>query len=104
MTDAPLGWIMIGAATIWAGKGVSALLASRRAAATSSRRERAEKWQWLALGALQVIIGLGFITGPAILWWLTSGLGALLGAWMFVTDVSPWLRSRLGRSSNHASS
>jgi hypothetical protein len=105
MTDAPAGWITIGTATIWAGKGVSALIASRRAAATPRRRERAQKWQWLALAALQVILGVWFLTDPsahpAVLWWLTAGFGALL-AWMFITDVGPWLRSRLRRSSSHA--
>ncbi len=107
MTDAPAGWIIIGTATIWVGNGVRALIVSRRAAATPCRRKRAQKWQWLALAALQVVLGVWFITGPsahpAVEWWLVAGFGAL-AAWMLITDVSPWLWSRLRRNSSHASS
>jgi hypothetical protein len=107
MTDAPAGWITIGAAAIWAGKSVSALMASRRAKTRPSRRDRAEKWQWLALAAVMVILGVWDIAGPsahpAVLWWITAGFGALLAS-LFITDIGPWLRSRLSRNSHHAPS
>jgi hypothetical protein len=53
MTEALAGWIIIGTATIWGGRGVSAQIAGRRAAARPWPRERARNWQRLALAALQ---------------------------------------------------
>lgn len=107
MTDALAGWIFVGTAMIWAGKGLRALTASRRAAAPSGYRERAQKWQWLAAAALQVSLGIWFITGPSahheVLWWLVAGSSVLL-VWMIITDVGPWLRSRLTSSSSHGPS
>lgn len=104
MTDATIGWITIGTAVIWAGKGISALIGSRRAAAPLGFRERSQKWQWFTLAAWQVISGIWFITGPssrrAVFWWLMAGFVVLL-AWIIVTDVQPWMRSRLTSSSSH---
>ncbi len=107
MSDALAGWITVGAAMIWAGKGVHALIASRRAAPPSGYAERAQKWQWLALAALQVSIGVWFITGPSahhgvFWWWLVAGFSALL-AWLLITDAGPWLKSRLTSSSSRGS-
>ena len=103
MTDAIAGWIVVGTAGICASKGLSALIAGRHAAAPSGHADRAQKWQWLVLAGLQMIIGVWFITGPsrhpAVQWWVTSGFGAL-AAWMLVTDFGPWLRSRLKGSSS----
>jgi len=97
-TDAVAGWMTIGAATIWGGQGVTALIASRRAPATSAPRERARNWQRLALAALQLILGVWFITGlstgyHAVFWCLIAGFGAMV-VWMLIVDVMPWLRSR----------
>ena len=104
-TEAVAGWITIGSATIWAGGGVSALIGNRRAAARSGPRERVRRWQRLALAALQLILGVWLITGPskgypAVFWWLIAGYGALL-AWMVITEVRPWLRSRGTARSTH---
>jgi hypothetical protein len=98
VTDAPAGWILIGTATIWAGKFIGALVASRGAASG----ERLQKWQWLAFAALQVIAGVRFITEPSphdgIPWWLAAAGVALL-TWMLITDAGLWLRSRMSRTS-----
>jgi hypothetical protein len=104
MTHALAGGIFIGAAVIWAGAGVRALIATRGATA-AGRRDRTQKWQWVALGGLQVAIGVWFVTGPskhpAGMWWLIAGQAAF-AVWMFLTDVRPWLRSRLRGNSGHA--
>lgn len=102
LSEAPVGWIFIASATMWAGKGIGALIASRRAPAKAGRGERAKKWRWLALAVLQVILGIRFITHSSahhgISWWLFyAGSGALL-IWMLITDVVLWLRSRLKSS------
>jgi hypothetical protein len=100
VTDAPAGWIILGTATISAGKFIGALVASRRAPSP----ERAQKWQWLALAALQVSLAVRFITEPSphdtVPWWIVAGGVALL-TWMLITDVGPWLRSRLTRTAGH---
>lgn|ERR1700722_1529970 len=109
VTDADAGWLIIAAAAIWAAKGVRAVIAGRRQTATPgrSRRDRAQKWQWLASAALDVVLGVWFLTGPSrhpsLSWWLGAGVGALL-VWMIITDFGPWLRSRLNGRSNHAPS
>lgn len=107
-TDVPAGWILITAAAIWAGKGVSVLIGSRRQAATAKQGDRSQKWQWLTLAAMQVILGVWFITGPSrhagISWWLLGAGFVALMIWMFVTDVGPWLRSRVRGRSSHESS
>ena len=109
VTYAEAGWLLIAAAAIWAVKGVRAVIADRRQTATPRRpgQERAQKWQWLALAAVQVGDGVWFLTGPsrhaALSWWLGAGIGALL-VWMIITDFGPWLRSRLNGRSKHAPS
>jgi hypothetical protein len=81
LTDAPAGWIFIGTAMIWAGKGVRALIASRRRAAPSGHGQRVQKWQWFGLAATQVTLGVWFVTDPSkhegLLWWLIAGFGCL---------------------------
>jgi hypothetical protein len=102
MTDALAGWIFISTATFWAGKGIRALIADRhRKPATRRNRAReAQKWQWLALAAVQLAIGVWDISGPSThptaQWWLVAAVGILF-IWLFITDVSPWLRSRMQR-------
>jgi hypothetical protein len=107
ITNAAAGWLTIAAAAIWVGKGVGAVIAGRRSAAPPSRRDRAQKWQWLDLGALQVALGIWFLTGPTrhpvLSWWLDAGFGVIF-VWMAITDFGPWLRSRLNRRSKHAPS
>jgi hypothetical protein len=98
VNDATAGWLFIAAATIWAGKGIGALIASRRRPAKAGRGERAQKWQSLTLAVLLATLGIRSITySPArrgTSWWLYAGTGALV-IWMLITDVVPWLRSRL---------
>jgi hypothetical protein len=97
VSDASAGWLFIAAATIWAGKGIGAVIASRRRPAKAGHGERAQKWQWLALAVLQVTIGIRSITYSSTHhgtpWWLYAGWGAL-AIWMLITDVVPWLISR----------
>jgi uncharacterized membrane protein YgcG len=96
------GALQLATAAIWAGMGASALIARRRSLATRRQSRLTEEWQWLALAALQVILGVWFIgvptAHPAVTWWLASGFGAVV-VWMLITDVGPWLRSRLRSSS-----
>lgn len=96
MTDALAGWVCIGTATILTGNFLGELAASRRA----GRKERAQNWQWLAIAALQVFLGVRFVTTPSphdgFPWWLVAAALAVL-TWMLITDVGPWLRSRLAR-------
>jgi hypothetical protein len=98
MSDALGGWLFIAAATVWAGKGIATLIASRRGPAKEGRGERAQKWQSLALAGLLVILGIRSLSYSAAQngtpWWLYAGTVALL-IWMLITDVVPWLRSRL---------
>jgi hypothetical protein len=98
VTDALVGWMIIVAAAIWAGKFVGALVARDG----TTRWERMQKWQWLGFAALLVILGVRFITEPSshsgVPWWLAAAGTALL-TWMLIADVGPWLRSRLTRTS-----
>jgi hypothetical protein len=99
MADALAGWIFIGFAAIWAGQGINALIATRRQpAARRGPVREASKWLWLTLAALQLALGVWFITGRsthlAAQWWLGVAGGGLT-IWMFITDISPWLRSRM---------
>lgn len=109
ITNAESGWLAIVTAAIWAAKGIGAVIAGRRQTTTPRRprQDRAQKWQWLALAALQVVLGVWFLTGPsrdaAVSWLLEAGIGALL-VWMIITDIGPWLRSRLNGSSKRAPS
>jgi hypothetical protein len=94
VTGAVAGWINVGAATMWAGRGVGAFIASRRAA-TSRARDVPAQWQWLALAGLQAVLGAWFISGPSkgyppVFWWLMAGYAGLL-AWMVGTDLRPRL-------------
>jgi hypothetical protein len=93
------GCISIVTAATWAANGVTALVASRRAPGTLGPRQRARKWQWFALAGLAMIFAVWIVTGPstgypAVFWCLMAGYAIML-AWLLITDLGPWLRTRL---------
>jgi hypothetical protein len=99
VTSAMGGCASVVTAAIWASNGVTALVASRRAPRTLGRRQRARKWQWLGFAGLAMIFAVWIITGPstgypAVFWWLMAGYVIML-AWLLITDLGPWLRTRL---------